>query len=215
MDLPEGGRAGAPAAPALASPGPLAYDGLYQPNADSHPTGGAMPDQATDKERVEFALRTERDGNSFYEDAAKRTGHKLARAAFEILAKEEVRHAALIEALGKKLDGEGGPIDPESPSLKNLQFSIKTIYEGAGDQEQKGELEPADAYRQAIELEKKISALYYRYGDESESDVAKRLFSVLYREEQDHLTLLEDMLAYLTKPDDWFIDRDMVMLDGG
>ena len=174
-----------------------------------------MPDQATDRERVEFALKTERDGNSFYEEAAGRTSHKLARAAFVMLAKEEVRHVALIEALGRQLEGEGGPIDPESPTIKNLQFSIKTIYEGAIDEGQKGELDPADAYRQAIELEQRISALYHRYGGESESDVAKRLFKALYREEQDHLTLLEDMLAYLTKPDDWFIDRDMVMLDGG
>jgi rubrerythrin len=174
-----------------------------------------MPDQATDRERVEFALKTESDGNSFYEQAAARTSHKLARAAFEILAKEEVRHVGLIEALGKQLDGEGGPIEPDSPTLKNLQFSIKTIYEGAIDEEREGDVEPADAYRQAIELEKRISALYYRYAEESESDASKRLFDVLYREEQDHLTLLEDMLAYLTKPDDWFIDRDMVMLDGG
>lgn len=174
-----------------------------------------MPDQATDRERVEFALKTEGDGNSFYEQAVARTSHKLARAAFEILAKEELRHVGLIEALGKQLDGEGGPIDPDSPTLKNLQFSIKTIYEEAIDEEREGDLEPADAYRQAIELEKKISALYYSYAAESESDASKRLFDVLYREEQDHLTLLEDMLAYLTKPDDWFIDRDMVMLDGG
>jgi rubrerythrin len=174
-----------------------------------------MSDQATDRERVEFALKTERDGNSFYEEASKRTSHKLARAAFDILAKEETRHVSLIEALGRQLDGKGGPIEPDSPSLGNLQFSIKTIYEGAMDEGQESDLDPADAYRQAIELEKRISALYYRYGDESESDAAKRLFNVLYREEQDHLTLLEDMLAYLTKPDDWFIDRDMVMLDGG
>jgi rubrerythrin len=174
-----------------------------------------MPDQATDRERVEFALKTERDGNSFYEQAAKRASQKLARAAFDILAKEELRHVALIEALGKQLDGSGGPIEPKSPTLKNLQFSIKTIYEGAIDAGQKGDLDPGDAYRKAIDLEEKISALYYRYGGESESEAAKRLFSVLYREEQDHLTLLEDMLAYLTKPDRWFIDRDMVLLDGG
>lgn len=174
-----------------------------------------MPDQATDRERVEFALKTERDGNSFYENAAKRTSDKLASAAFNILAKEENRHVGLIEALGKQLEGEGGPIDPESPTLRNLQFSIKTIYEGAADEGETGDLDPADAYRQAIELEKRISALYYGYRDESEGDPAKRLFGVLYQEEQDHLTLLEDMLAYLTKPDEWFIDRDMVLLDGG
>ena len=175
-----------------------------------------MPETRTDKERVELALTTERDGNGFYEQASKRMKHKLARAAFEMLAKEELRHVALIEGLGQRLDGEGGPLDPDSPTLKDLQANVQTIYgaateEGGGE----GDLDPAEAYRKAIELEEKISSLYYGYIEECDSDEAKRLFDVLYREERDHLTLLEDMLGYLTKPDQWFIDRDMVMLDGG
>ena len=173
-----------------------------------------MPDHATDRDRVLFALRTEEDGGSFYESAKDRTSHKLAKAAFELLAREEGRHVQLIEALAKRLDGEGAEIDPDSPTRAGLEFSLKTIYEGASD-EGSGDLDPAAAYGKAIDLEKKISALYYRYADECESDEAKRLFGVLYREEQDHLGLLEDMFAYLTNPDQWFVDRDGIMLDGG
>ena len=99
--------------------------------------------------------------------------------------------------------------------IKDLQANVKTIYGEATEESGEGDLDPAEAYGKAIELEKKISSLYYSYIEECESDEAKRLFDVLYREEQDHLTLLEDMLGYLTKPDQWFIDRDMVMLDGG
>ncbi len=174
-----------------------------------------MPDHTTDRDRVLFALKTEKDGSGFYDMARGRTSHKLARAAFELLAKEELRHVGLIEALGKRIDGEGDPTDADSPTRANLESSLKTIYEGATDDAGAGDLDPAEAYEKAIELEKKISALYYGYARECESDEAKRLFDALYREEQDHLSLLEDMFAYLTKPDQWFVDRDGIMLDGG
>jgi len=169
----------------------------------------------SDKERVDLALKTENDGSAFYRQAAERTAHKLARAAFELLAKEELRHVALIEALAQRLSGKGGPVTVDSPTKGSLARGIKTIYESAMSEKAKGDLDAAKAYEKAIELEKRISALYFEHGRESESDEARTLFNVLYREEQDHLTLLEDMYNYLTKPDQWFIDQDGVLLDGG
>ena len=57
--------------------------------------------------------------------------------------------------------------------------------------------------------------IIFEYAKIWESDATKHLFKVLYREEQDDLGLREDMLGYLTDPNQWFVDRDMVMLDGG
>lgn len=168
----------------------------------------------TDRERVEFALKTESDGNGFYEHAAKHTNHKLARAAFEMLAKEEIRHVQLIESLGQALES-GAEVEVDSPDMKALQTGIQTIYGAAVAEPVEDEMKPEEAYQKAIELEQRISKLYFEYASECDSDAAKHLFNVLYREEQDHLSLLEDMLGYLTDPNQWFVDRDMVMLDGG
>jgi len=169
----------------------------------------------SDRERVDLALKTEKDGSAFYAQATGRTAHKLARAAFELLSREEIRHVGLIEALAARLSGRGGPVVADSPTKASLAKGIKTIYQSAMEESGTGDLDPAKAYEKAIELEKKISALYFEYARESESAEARTLFNVLYREEQDHLSLLEDMLNYLTKPDQWFIDRDGVLLDGG
>jgi rubrerythrin len=168
----------------------------------------------TDRERVDLALKTENDGNGFYEHAAKHTSHKLARAAFQMLAKEETRHVQLIESLSEALKS-GAEVKVHSPGMKSLEKGILTIYGAATAEPVAGEMEPSEAYAKAIELEKRISALYFDYVKECDSDTAKHLFDVLYREEQDHLSLLEDMLGYLTDPNQWFVDRDMVMLDGG
>jgi len=174
-----------------------------------------MPEPTTDVERVKLALSTENDGSAFYVDAAGRTSNKLARAAFEMLGKEEERHVALIESLGQMLEGKGALGEPDSPTEKDLAKKVHTIYSAAHEEAASGDLDPGAAYEKAIELEKKIASLYFGYAKECESDEAKHLFDVLYREEQDHLSLLEDMHGYLTRPDDWFVDRDMVMLDGG
>lgn len=174
-----------------------------------------MPELANDRERVDFALRTESDGSSFYEDASGRTDNKLARAAFAMLAKEEVRHAELIRALGKRLEGSGGPVETESRTQKDMARSVHTIYGQATEAGADADLDAGEAYKNAIELEKRIASLYFGYIEECDSDEAKHLFKVLHKEEQDHLALLEDMFNYITRPDEWFVDRDMVLLDGG
>ena len=174
-----------------------------------------MPEHNTDRERVEFALKTEQDGHEFYQMAAGKTAHKLAKAAFELLGKEELRHVELIEGLGKQLGGEGEAPTLKTVSRKILESGLKTIYDSAHEDSVQAEMDPAVAYEQAIELEKKITSLYAGYARECDDDGAKRLFDVLQKEEEHHLSLLEDMHAYLTKPEEWFINRDGIMLDGG
>ncbi len=174
-----------------------------------------MPEHNTDRERVEFALKTEQDGHRFYQTAAKKMAHKLARAAFELLGKEELRHVELIEGLGKQMGGEGEAPTIEMVTRKTLESDLKTIYGNASEDSVQAEMDPATAYEHAIELEKKITGLYAEYAKVCDDDGAKRLFAVLHKEEEHHLSLLEDMHAYLTKPDEWFIDRDGILLDGG
>jgi len=174
-----------------------------------------MPEHNTDRERVEFALKTEQDGHEFYQMASKRMAHKLARVAFELLGKEELRHVELIEGLGKQLGGEGEAPTIETVTRKTLESDLKTIYESAQEGPIEDEMDSVAAYERAIELEKKITGLYADYSRECDDDAAKRLFDVLQKEEEHHLSLLKDMHAYLTKPEEWFIDRDGIILDGG
>jgi len=174
-----------------------------------------MPEHNTDRERVEFALKTEQDGHRFYQSASKKMAHKLAKAAFELLGKEELRHVALIEGLGEQLGREGEAPTIEMVTRKTLESDLKTIYESAKEGSIEDEMDPATAYERAIELEKQTTSLYAGYARECDDDGAKRLFGVLLKEEEHHLSLLEDMHAYLTKPEEWFIDRDGIILDGG
>ena len=174
-----------------------------------------MPEHKTDRERVEFALKTEQDGHEFYQMACMKVANKLAKAAFRLLGKEELRHAELIEGLGKQLGGEGEAPTIEMVTRNALESGLKTIYDSAQEGPVEDEMDSVAAYEKAIELEKEITGLYAQYAKECDDDGAKRLFAVLLREEEHHLNLLEDMHSYLTKPEEWFINRDGIMLDGG
>lgn len=174
-----------------------------------------MPEHNTDMEKVRFALKTERDGHEFYQLTCMKMSNKLARAAFKLLGKEELRHVALIEGLGKQLGGEGDAPTVEMVGRKALESGLKTIYESAQEEPIEDQISSVEAYEKAIELEKQTTSLYAEYTKVCDNDGAKRLFGVLLQEEEHHLSLLEDMLAYLTKPEEWFIDRDGIILDGG
>ncbi|MCK4409936.1 MAG: ferritin family protein [Candidatus Eisenbacteria sp.] len=174
-----------------------------------------MPEHNTDRERVEFALRTEQDGHEFYQMACQKVTDRLARTAFRLLGREELRHAELIEGLGQQLGGEGEAPTIETVTRKTLESDLKTIYASAQEGRIEDEMDPAAAYEKAIELEKQTTSLYAEYAGECDDDGAKRLFAVLLKEEEHHLSMLEDMYAYLTKPEEWFIDRDGIILDGG
>jgi rubrerythrin len=151
-----------------------------------------MTEHKTDRERVEFALKTEQDGHEFYQMACMKVANKLARAAFRLLGKEELRHAELIEGLGKQLGGEGEVPTIETVTRKALESGLKTIYGSAQEGPVEEEMDSVAAYEKAIEL-----------------------VGVLLKEEEHHLSLLEDMHTYLTKPEEWFIDREGIILDGG
>ncbi len=171
-----------------------------------------MAEMRTDKDRVAHALQTERDGNDFYVRASTHAAHKLTRAAFTMLAKEENRHIDTIESLATFLDG--GDVTPEidaSPSLASLEKAIHTIYSTASAGSLDGDMDPAEAYATAIDLEKRATALYKQCALECSTAEGRHLFDVLSREETDHLKLLEDMQGYLTDPERWFVDRKMIL----
>ncbi len=174
-----------------------------------------MLEPTSDRGRVEYALQTERDGISFYEHASRHIAHKLARAAFVMLAREEERHVDTIKSLARFLDGEGEPADFDAADPGSLKKTIHTIYSATSADDLDGDMDAAEAYAKAIEIETRVIDLYGQCAKECETAEARHLFDVLYREEADHLKLLEDMRGYLIDPEQWFVDRKMILREDG
>ncbi|MCK4513055.1 ferritin family protein, partial [bacterium] len=137
---------------------------------------------------------------------------KLTRAAFAMLSKEESRHIDTIETLAKFLDGNtAAPEIDSSPTPGSLEKTIHTIYSTASPDDLDGNMDPAEAYATAIDLEERATALYKQCALECDTAEGRHLFDVLSREEMDHLKLLKDMQGYLADPEQWFVDRKMIL----
>lgn len=174
-----------------------------------------MPEPTSDRGRVEYALQTERDGINFYEHASRHIAHKLARAAFTMLAREEERHVDTIKSLARFLDGKGEPIDLDPTDPGSLNKTIHTIYSAASAEDLDDSMNAAEAYAEAIEIETRVIDFYGQCAKECDTDEARHLFDVLRREEAEHLKLLEDMQGYLINPEQWFVDRKMILREDG
>lgn len=146
---------------------------------------------------LKLAIERERGANKFYRQAADMTQDPNGKRTFRWLAKEELRHLAkLRQQLKSVLDNNRwlewrrrtAPIErTELPSPSEARGVVKL---GAGE---------PDALRKAIESEREAIAFYHEAENSTPDLHGKAMFKALAREEEGHLTLLEEDLEWITK----------------
>jgi len=151
---------------------------------------------------LKLAIERERGANKFYRQAADMTEDPNGKRTFKWLAKEELRHLAkLRQQLRSVLDNNRwlewrratAPI--ERTEFPPPSEAIGTVKVGAAER---------DALRQAIESEREAVA-FYKEAENSTPDLhGKTMFRALAREEEGHLSLLEEELKWITKSRKYF-----------
>ena len=151
---------------------------------------------------LKMAIERERGANRFYRQAADMIEDPDGKRMFKWLAKEELRHLAkLRQQLKSVLDNKKwlewkratSPIErTEFPAPSEVTGTVKI---GAGER---------DALRQAIEAEKEAIAFYNQAEESTPDPHGKAMFKALAREEEGHLSLLEEELEWITKSRKYF-----------
>lgn len=102
--------------------------------------------------------------------------------------------------LKKRLNNEEYSLN-EDDSIKN----IKSVFNGLKDFEASTirSATQLDVYRLAVEIEEKSIDLYKDMLKASDNDKDKELFEFLLREERKHLTLFDELVKMLTRPEEW------------
>lgn len=132
---------------------------------------------------IDFAIEKEKEAKAFYEEVSEMESLSGYRELFKDFAKEEAKHATLLESLGKK--GIEKYQFKWIPDLKRSNFLVDIEYEkGMGYK---------DMLHLAIKREEKALALYNDLQDKSDDQEMKNLFKVLCQEEAKHKLKLETM----------------------
>jgi rubrerythrin len=145
-------------------------------------------------EALDFAIKMELDGERYYYKQAELHHEEGLKAVFTMLAKEENGHAGLLKSISK-----GSPYslsDPLRPELKNVfkgKPNVKSDIKETPD--------PVDAYRAALEMEKKSIDLYTKLLSENGS--GKGLFAFLVKQEKEHYRIIDVIIKMVNRPNDW------------
>lgn len=146
---------------------------------------------------LEFALQTEMDGIDFYTAKAEENKENSLHKVFIFLAKDELRHASLIRALG----AEKFPALPDNDALackESVFDNAETLTDGFYTSSAQ-----LTTYYMAREIEKKSIDLYNKELHNSKDPREQEVFRFILNQEQKHFELFEELCLRVGRPDEW------------
>ena len=154
-----------------------------------------------------YAMQMEKDGERFYREIADKAGSTGIKKILTMLADEEVKHYGAIEKmrLGRPAQiAETRILD----QAKNVFVQIKEAQESFSPDEGQIEL-----YRKAQDIEKRSRQFYEAKAAEAGRDDQKQLFEQLAVQEAKHYFLLENLIDFVSRPEQWLEDAEWYHLD--
>ena len=145
----------------------------------------------------EFAKEKERYAEEFYRDRAAKSPDKGLAEIFLLLANEEEKHFDLIEKMQAEVPAEL----TETTVLSDATAIFEKIREGTKKFSfDKSELE---LYKEAQKIEQNARDYYLDKADQVEVQAQKDIFIKLAEEEKKHYFLLDNIIDFVSRPQQW------------
>ena len=151
------------------------------------------------------AYELERKGLEFYINSAGNSNNALVKRAIFSLAKEEIAHMIKIDEISSSLDASGKWIDEETGfKSSDIEIEIKKFFEKTGKEILDKNRDNSDLVKKAMDFERKSYELYDDLSKKAGSDIERRFYDELKKQEESHFDALQNVYYYLTKTGDWF-----------
>ena len=155
----------------------------------------------------DYAMQLERDGEKYYRDAAAGTSHEGLKKVFTMLADAEVVHFKIFKGMK-----EHQPVPlPDSSLLKDVKnvfivMKEKGGLEGVNDAQ-------IELYRKAQDIEKQTEDFYLSKAPLAEGPAEKETFLRVAAEEHKHYLLLDRIIDFVSRPEQWLEDAEFYHLE--
>ena len=145
----------------------------------------------------EFAKEKEKYAEEFYRDRAAKSPDKGLAEIFLLLANEEEKHFDMIEKMQAEVPAEL----TETTVLSDATAIFEKIREGAKKFSfDRSELE---LYKEAQKIEQNARDYYLDKADQVEVQAQKDIFIKLAEEEKKHYFLLDNIIDFVSRPQQW------------
>ena len=145
----------------------------------------------------DFAMRMEKDGEDYYRECAAKTASAGLSGILLMLAEAEVTHREVFRRM-KKREEAAFPDSALLDQVKNVFIGIREREGAVGARSSEVEL-----YRKALELERKSWELYGSAADQAVSPAEKLLFERIAVEERRHYRIVEGIIDFVSRPEQW------------
>lgn len=154
----------------------------------------------------DYAMQMEKDGEQLYREGARLSGHKGLASIMTMLADAEIAHYNLFKSMKEH---KGGRL-PEANLLKDVKNIFVTMKEQGG-LESIGVSE-IDLYKKAQEIEKKSEDFYRESASKVDGAERESLIQVA-DEEKKHYFILQQIIDFVSRPQQWLENAEWYHLD--
>jgi rubrerythrin len=155
----------------------------------------------------DYAMQLERDGESYYRDAAARSANKGLRNILVMLADAEVKH---FDTFKQMKDNRPAELADATilQDVKNIFITMRE--EGGLEGLAVAEIE---LYKGAQEIEKKTETFYLEKADQVVDTAQSEAFRRIANEENKHYLILEQIIEFVSRPSHWLENAEWYHLD--
>ena len=155
---------------------------------------------------LEYALQMEKDGETYYRQLAQQATNKGIQTILTMLADEEVKHYNAIKKMHTTL-----PEMAETTILADAKNVFAQIKESAECFD--FDIKETEFYKKAQDIEEKSRKFYLEKANEVEPGHQKELFLQLAEEEKKHYFLLENIIEFISRPEQWLENAEFYHLE--
>ena len=154
----------------------------------------------------EFAMQMEKDGEHYYRQLASAADNSGLKTILTMMADEEVKHYSYLD----KMQAEQPQVEEVTilADCKNIFALMKDSSETVSSQ-----VDQVALYKKAQEVEKENETFYREKANEVEQDYQKELFLLLAKEEKKHYFLLENIIDFVSRSQEWLENAEFCHLD--
>lgn len=145
----------------------------------------------------DFALQMEKDGEAYYRECAAKTASVGLSRILLMLADAETTHYELF-SLMKAREEAALPDAALLDRVKNVFVELRGLEGAVGVRSSEVEL-----YRKALELERKSWEFYDSAAERAGSPIEKLTFERIAVEERRHYRIVEGIIDFVSRPEQW------------
>ena len=158
-------------------------------------------------EILEFAMKMERDGKAFYEQAASKANRPELKKIFTTLAEEELRHFKIFKNLKEGMHSEAKTIFEQRGQTISIAKNLFQQLTEEGKTTLYGDDVKA-VWKEAREIEEKSEKMYREEADKETDETRKELLNKIADEEKNHIYLVDNMISFMNDPQGFAASAD-------